>query len=159
MTKLHDPLSFDGYDDYLEEVFRSIKAQFSLNDTEIGIVREVNRILREPTPTVQTGIESRVSRIDSLRVEVQNLLYIVESKISDAEYDYHTVYDLEFTRLTRAGRPSQQAIESEIHSKDEVMKDKRRLLENYRDFKNLLLGYLKSLSSSKDTCMKKWGYV
>lgn len=145
--------------DYIDQMLDVVKDRLSLSDHEVQIVKDVNLLLREPTPTVQAGIESRVSKIDQYRNDLTNLIYMIENKETQLDYDYHKIYDVEFTRLTRAGRPSQQAIESEIHSSIEGADDRRLVLRDIENFKNLLFGYLRALKSSKETCMKKWGYV
>ena len=159
MTDVDTTFSLSSNSDYVEALLDNIRGYLSLTDHEVGILRETNRILREPTPTTQLGLENRVSVLDQCRTDLVNLLYMIEDRLSRVEFSYRNVYDPEFTRLTRAGRPSQQAIDSEIHSTIEKMSEWRDTINHYEFARNLLLGYLKSISASKETCMKKWGFA
>ena len=144
-----------GLDELLEKIRNSLK----LSESDIKVIRDINLLLKQPTPSVQTGIESRVSTIDSMRIDLVDLIYKVDSRRADFEYNYKIIYDREFTRLTKAERPSQASIEAEIHAMSEDMSSRRLTLDNYNILKSLLFGYLKSLDLSRETCMKKWGYT
>lgn len=143
---------------FIDELLESIKNSLGLTDYEVEILRKVNKVLREPTPTTQVGIEERVSVLDRYRVDLLNLLYMLEDKLATLEYSYKNVYDPEFMKLTRQGRPSQQAIDSEIHATNASMNEWRNTMHHYDYVKSLILGYIKSIGASKDTCMKKWGF-
>jgi hypothetical protein len=144
-----------GDNAYLDQVLTKIKNEFGLSDYEVDLLRSINLELRKPLPTVQSGIESRVNVIDSYRSKLVVMIYEVSDKYSIQEYEYKSKYDPEFVRLTRSGRPNQQAVDSEIHMNKD-MQDKRKLLNDFDSFKNLLFSYLKTLDECKSTCMKKW---
>lgn len=143
----------------LDDLLNRIKNSLKVSDQDIKIVRDINLLLKQPTPTVQSGIESRVSTIDSMRVELSDLIYKIENSRAEQDYKYHLVYDKEYTLLVKAERPSHAAIDAEIHAKSKELSDQRLLINNYDIFKSLLLGYLRSLDSSRDTCIKKWGFA
>lgn len=154
-----EKISLNSGNDYVEGLLQSIKDQISLTDYEVEILRETNRILREPMPTIQVALEERVAQIDVCRTDLTNLLYMIEDRFEKIQYSYQSVYDPEFMRLTRAGRPSQQAIDSEIHATKESMMEWRDTIHHYEYAKNLIFNYLKSLNSTKETCLKKLKYI
>lgn len=156
---MSDDIELNSGSDYIDSVLGTVKDTLKLSDGDIDILRRANKLLLEPTPTVQVMIEARVDSIDRLCVELRNLLYILENKIGNLDYEYKTIYDEQFTNLVRKGRPSQQAIESEIHSSNEFMMQRRQLLTNFEYLKNLITGYLRSLKDCKETCIRKWGNV
>ena len=141
----------------LDRILDKIKNTLHLSDYDIGVIRDVNRTLKEPTPSVQLSIQSRVSKLDAMRVDLLDLIFDVGVQSSDLEYKYKERYDEAFAKLVRADRPSQQAIDSEIHAMDPAMRDMRTTLNNYELLRGLLFGYLKSLDKSRETCMKLWG--
>lgn len=146
----------DKHDDF-DHILERIQNTLSLSDYDVDVIRRVNSILKEPTPSVQLQIQSRVSALDSLRVELLDLIYDVNVQNNDLEYRYKETYDREFAMLVKADRPSQQAIDSEIHAKSRAMQDMRQNLNNFDALKGLLFGYLKSLDKSRETCMSLWG--
>lgn len=147
----------NGARDRLEERLRRIQSSLGLSDDEVDVLRRVNRILREPTPSVQMQIQNRVSDLDALRVELNELIFDVSVKASDAEYRYREPFDKEYMTLVRADRPSHAAIEAEILATHPALRDLHQTLENFEAMKGLLFGYMKSLDHSKETCMRLWG--
>ena len=141
----------------LDRILDRIKSELGLNDHDIEVIRSVNQTLKEPTPSVQLGIQNRVSKLDAMRMDLLDLIFDVGVQKNDLEYKYKERYDDTFAKLVRADRPSQQAIDSEIHAMDPAMRDMRMTLNNYELLRSLLFGYLKSLDKSRETCMKLWG--
>lgn len=141
---------------YVDAIINRVKVNLGLSDYEANLVREINLELRKPLPTVQAGIESRVNILDMYRVKLANLIYSVNDKCSEFEFKYKSQYDPKFVQFTRAGRPNQQAVDSEIHM-DPNMQDSRLTLNNFDAFKSLLFSYMRSIDSCKDSCMRKWG--
>ena len=132
----------------LDRILDKIKNNLNLSDYDIDVIRNVNQTLKEPTPSVQLSIQNRVSKLDAMRVDLLDLIFDVGVQSSDLDT---------FAKLVRADRPSQQAIDSEIHAMDPGMRDMRMTLNNYELLRSLLFGYLKSLDKSRETCMKLWG--
>lgn len=141
---------------YMDKLLTQIKNNLGLSDYEVELIRNINQELKKPLPTVQAGIESRVNLLDMYRVKLVNLIYSVTDACSRYEYTYKTKYDPLFVQYTRAGRPNQQAVDSEIHM-DANMQDSRLVLNNYDALKSLLYSYLKTIDSYKETCLRKWG--
>ena len=146
---------------YADEIYNKLKINLGLTDYEVGLLKSINGELKKPLPTTPAGVESRINVLDMYRVKLLNFIYAVNDKASKFEYEYKKVYDPKFVQLTRAGRPNQQAVDSEIHN-DISMQDNRLVLHNFENFKGLLFGYLKTIDTAKDTCMQKWkqgGYM
>lgn len=153
--RLSDVMS-DSHDG-LEELLLKIKNNLSLSDEEIDVIRKVNLTLKEPTPSVDLQIQSRISRLDRHMHDVNNLIFSVKVKKNDLEYKYKCIYDPKFAMLVKSDRPSTQAIDSEIHAKDRALQDMRQELNNFDALIGLLFGYLKTIADHKETCMKLWG--
>lgn len=141
----------------LDRILERIRNALNLSDYDINVIRNVNQTLKEPTPSVQLSIQNRVSKLDAMRMDLLDLIFDVGVQKNDLEYKYKERYDDTFAKLVRADRPSQQAIDSEIHAMDPAMRDMRMTLNNYELLRSLLFGYLKSLDKSRETCMKLWG--
>ena len=141
--------------DAFESTIKMIKDALSLSDEEISIIRRVHDVLLEPTPSLQLQRNDRLSKIDTLRAELVELIYRVNVRRNDLEYKYKETYDETYTMLVKADRPTQQAIDSEIHARSATMRDARLNLANLDSLRGLLYGYRDSLDSSKKTCMAR----
>lgn len=139
----------------IKEIISKIKDKFNLSDVEENFLLDINTELKKPIPSNSIGVQNKVNVLDSMRMSLVNFIYSINDKCSKVEYDYKSAYDPAFVRLTRAGRPNQQAVDSEIHI-DQRMNELRTTLEQYESFKSLLFSYLKTLDSYKESCMKKW---
>lgn len=136
---------------YMSELLDKLKNTFGLTDYEVEFIRQLNIELKRPTPTTRVGINNRLDLLDEYRSKLANLIFMITSSMQEYQYKYHETYNASFTRLVRAGRPSTQAIESEIHT-DEAMHRQRKLLDSFENFRALLFSYMKSLDSCKSTC-------
>ena len=141
-------------DDYLDNLIFRVKTRFGLSDYESNILRKINLELRKPTPSSPGMIGERLNLLDELRVQLLNMIYVVTDKNSEFAYSYYEKYNSEFTRLTRMGRPSSQAIDAEIN-KEPSMHRKRSLLDNFDAFRGMLFGYIKTIDGAKQTCYEK----
>jgi len=140
---------------YIKNLVMKLKDKFNLSDYETEFLERLNTELRRPVPTTQLGIEDRLYLLDVLKIDLHNMLYVLEERFSSMEYEYKEKYNIEHTRLVRAGRPSEAAIDSEIHT-NTSLKSTRDLLNDWQSFKGLLTSYLSVIKACKDTCLKKF---
>ena len=139
---------------YLDKLLQEVKNKFSLSDYEVEFLKELNIELRKPLPSTKLGLEERVNILDMYKLELHNILYMLENKFNEISYQYKEIYNQQHSRLVRMGRPSEVAIEAEIHL-DKGLKSQRDLLQDWEAFKNLLTSYLSTIKSCKDSCMYK----
>lgn len=140
---------------YLEKLLETVKNKFSLTDYETEFLKEINIELRRPTPSTKLGLEERVTLLDNYKVRLHNMLFMLENKFNEIEYQYKSRYNPEYSRLVKAGRPSGQAIEAEIFANKLDLKEKHDLLQDWESFKALLTSYIKTLRDCKETCFNK----
>lgn len=140
---------------YKDSLYKSLKDGIGLSDFEIAMIREVADEIAKPIPSTLSGVETKTHQMEAFRVKILNIIQNVSTRYNQIEYDYKKSYDPKFVQLTRAGRPNQQSVDSEIHL-DQTMQDTRLLLRNYESFRNLMFGYLKSVDTVRDTCMQRW---
>ena len=139
---------------YIDNLIDKLQTKFSLTDFEANFIKEVNLELKRPMPSTKLGLEERVNLLDMYRAKLLNFIYQVSDKCSEISFQYREPYNLRFVKLVKAGRPSTQAIESEILT-DQAMFNLHNLLEEYENFKSLLFGYLKALGECKTSCFNK----
>lgn len=85
-----------------------------LGDEEIESVRDCLGMVHQATPTEAPGIFSRMERIIAASDNLSWVLTSIGRKKSEIVGEIKKIKDPQFTALVRQGRPSIQAIESEI---------------------------------------------
>lgn len=139
---------------YLDKLLQEVRNKFSLSDYEVDFLKELNIELRKPLPSTRLGLEERVNVLDMYKLELHNILYMLENKFNEISYQYREKYNQNHSRLVRMGRPSEAAIDAEIWL-DKGLKSQRDLLQDWEVFKNLLTSYLSTIKSCKESCMYK----
>lgn len=139
---------------YVSSLINKLKHKFSLTDYEADFLLAINTELRRAMPSTKLGLEQRINLLDEYRVKLLNMIYQISDKHSEISFQYKEPYNLRFAKLIKAGRPSTQAVESEILN-DPAMFELYKLLEEYENFKSLLFGYLKALGECKSSCFNK----
>lgn len=142
-----------AFEAYINEVLDKIQSSVSITDYEKTLIKEVVMVMNKPLPTTRLGAQTRLNELDTCRLKLTNLTFSISEKAIVASDEYRKVYEPEFVRLTRAGRPSQSAIESEMHLNLAIF-DKRTVVNNYETVKSLLYGYIKTLDQIKQSVMK-----
>lgn len=119
----------------IKEVVETMQGEFlsatnnTLSDYELNIIEtSVNLpfIRKFNSPTVMS------EQIQDIIANLSDLNYLKNKIISlryEINIDYRNEYDRRFTILTRMGRPSKQAIDSEMHCDNENLISSRNKLE------------------------------
>ena len=126
---------------YINEVIKKVKDTIGISDFESESLKDVVRLLNKPLPTTKSLAQQRLSEIDSCRTFLVNIIFMISTRLAEETDKYKKLYDPEFVRLTRMGRPNQVAVDSEIHLNPD-MANRRKIINNYDVVKNLLYGYL-----------------
>jgi hypothetical protein len=144
----------------MSELIESIQREFAgdlgdcISEYELSIIEDSIRILFiKVFGSANTVFEQLQSCIQTI-----SQLNYLRSKISSIRYSkmiqYRPEYERMYTSLTRMGRPSKQAIDSEIFSTNQKLSQDRNILENldnllvYLDNQySLLLSYQKNLET------------
>lgn len=127
----------------INEVVKFIQSQFTdllgdLSEYELSIIE---KSIKFPFIKTFTSSNAMTDTIQSMIGNLSDLSYL-ENKIKSLKYElyikYRSEYEKQFTILTRAGRPSKLAIDSEIHYSSSKLSEMRNKIELYEN----LLGYL-----------------
>lgn len=129
----------------INEVVKFIQSQFvellgDLSDYELSIIE---KSIKFPFIKTFTSSSAMTDTIQSMIGNLSDLAYL-ENKIKALKYElyikYRSEYEKQFTILTRAGRPSKLAIDSEIHYSSPKLSEMRNKIELYEN----LLSYLEN---------------
>lgn len=142
----------------LEDVIRFIQNEFvqtigePLSDYELKIIE---KSIRLPFTKSFTTVAMITELIQSLISTVSELTYL-QNRIKSLRYElnvsYRTSYEKNFTILTRSGRPSKLAIESELHYMSPELSKERDLLEKYDNLLEWITSQLELLNLSIRNC-------
>lgn len=120
----------------IDEVVKSIQESFveacgDLSEYELSII---DRSIKLPMNRTFTSKMAMVDSVHSMISTLSELNYLKNQVIKrryELNVKHRVEYDKQFTLLTRIGRPSRQAIESEIYSSSELLNSQRDKLEEF----------------------------
>lgn len=121
----------------ISEVIKIVQDSFvellegEISDYELSII---SKSIRNPMVRTFTTSAAMTERIQEILSNLSELNYL-RSKLIQKRYrlsiSYRAAFDKQYTLLTRIGRPSRAAIESEIFSTDESLFNQKLKLEEF----------------------------
>lgn len=130
--------------DKLIEYIKGTKAIFS--EDEYQMIRSSIGLIIESPPQTAGAVFSRCERLTASSMDISWIILSLNRIRLKLENSLKSIKDPEFVLLVRQGRPSTQAIESEIRmSKDSVM----QLENDIQEIDNLIV-YFNSLERNID---------
>lgn len=142
-------ISINSYKEYFNGVIKEGSEEFK-------IISEVYNILSSRLPSTAAEAYSRVSSLESYRAQISTMIYVISMLRDDINREYRKLYEKEFTKLSLLNRPSQAAIDAEIHSKSTEAFMLRDKLESYDRILQLLNSYIRCIDSSKSSAVEAW---
>lgn len=118
------------YESVIEYIISQVKSHIDISEYEGTMINQALSHSREPLPSSKS---SSANMVDTLINDKSNLSYIVtrlKERRLEANKSYRKDHELKYVQLTRMGRPSREAIISEIHSLDASMQVRRDELES-----------------------------
>lgn len=119
----------------IDQVVKEVQEEFSkvlgnLSDYELSIIE---KSIRLPFLKVFTSTATMTDAIQSYASSISELNYL-STKISSSRYEinvkYRSSFEKNYTILTRSGRPSRLAIESEIHYLNPDLSEMRNKIDS-----------------------------
>lgn len=127
---------------------------FGKNTEEYKIIEEAYKLIVEEEPMVASEAKNNMIFLDRSRVKLVTIYYSLCSKISGMRAEIQSSYDTSYTRLVKLGRPSNNAIESEIRATNPNYAGFSKLLEDYENLKRLISDYIRCIDNSKSTTIE-----
>lgn len=123
------------------DIYEFIKSKFEellnkdISDYELSIIKNSILLASREMPTSKVILGDRINEAVKLKSELQYMIMRLNDKRKVLLLNYTPEYNKLFTILTRQGRPSKQAIESEIfYTNQKMYEDNNRL----NDFAELI---------------------
>ena len=142
-------INLNSYKQYFNGVIKE-------DSEEFRTISEVYNILVSRLPQTASEAFSRVSSLESYRAQLSSMIYMISMIKDDVNREYRKLYEREFTKLSLLNRPSQAAIEAEIHSKSTEAFMLRDRLESFDRVLALLNSYIRCIDSCKTSAMECW---
>jgi hypothetical protein len=126
----------------LNDLFEFIRENELLSEPEIGIVQTCIDDIKEIAPTDRPALFQKMERLVQDAENLSWCIYSVKVHYSKIKKAYRMLKDGDFTVLVRQGRPSTEAINSELRWKDPTLYDwelKMETVENLIEYLNHIL--------------------
>ena len=128
----------------LDILWTYIREHELLSDTEIGYIKVCLDDIAEFSPADKPMLFSKMERIIEDSDKLGWCIFSVRQQLNKMESVYRKIKDPEYVILVRQGRPSSEAINSEVRWKNESLYD---LEEDIRSVENII-DYLVHLEES-----------
>ena len=102
------------YSKKIDEIIEYIKSEIELGENEVNSINKMVSLIDDYVPTDLPLIFRRLDSIISATGDISWTLAILKKHRAKINAEYKQLKDPQFTSLTRKGRPSAVAIESEI---------------------------------------------
>lgn len=124
---------------------------FNEGSEEYEILKEAYSLIVHSFPSVASEAKNHLIMLDHCRVKLSTLYYSICRTISDMKDNVQSTYDIQYTRLVKMGRPSKDAIESEIRSTNGEYAGLYKKIRDLEDVKDLVSMYMRCIDSNKST--------
>lgn len=121
---------------------------------ETETVVEVYELITQSAPTIASEAKTHMILLDHARTKLSTVYYMLCREISRMKDEVRSSYDSQYTRLVKLGRPTKDAIESEIRATNPQYSGVSKTISDYEDVKNLINMYLRCIDSSKQTTVE-----
>lgn len=126
----------NSYEDKIQYLVDKVKEVIDISDYEEEKLTLAFKMSMLELPTTRILVTNRISEVINSKSDLYYLTTKITEYYNNLNIDYSARYYKEFTILTRQGRPSKTAIESEIftlHKDIKEMKDNLDKVELARD--------------------------
>lgn len=132
--------------DKIEDIINYISGIVNIGDRCNETIKECINLIHQSVPVDNSGVFSRLSRCNAVSDDLVYIIMNVKKRRNIVESELKKNKDPKFTILVRSGRPSTQAIESEIRVTTPIVSE----LENKLSEFDNILEYLNHLEKCLD---------
>lgn len=125
--------------DKIERVIDYINSIVNIGDKCNDMIREAIGLIHQTLPVDNAGVFSKLTRFTSASDDLAFVIMSIQKEKDILELELRKIKDPKFTILVKAGRPSTQAIESEIrctNPKVSELEDKISQFDNVLSYLN-----------------------
>lgn len=127
---------------------------FSKDSEEFEVLLETYRLINRSTPLTSADAKNYLINLDHLRVKLSSIYYLISSRVTERKLTTQSTYDNLYVQLVRRGRPSKDAIESEIRELNPEIAGIFYQNCELEDIKSLVEYFLRCIDSSRLTTIE-----
>lgn len=116
----------DNIQSKISSIQNYLKGITEFSDYELKVISDSVLLISSELPSTKLSITMKLAEVSSLKADLSFILLRLSDIRRSYNIPYTDIYNTKFTLLTKQGRPSKQAIESEMFYREES-------LRNYRD--------------------------
>lgn len=136
------------------EIKKVLEGVFDEGTQEYEIIKECYEMINKTVPSVASEAKTAMILADRCRVEMVTLIYLLSREISNTRSKLRDFGDSQYVRLVKLGRPSKEAIETEIRSTSPEYRKFSEKIEKLENVKELVNSYVRSLDSFRMTALE-----
>lgn len=131
-----------------------LEGVFDEGTEEYSIISEAYDLIVKSAPTVSGEAKTHLILLDHCRTNLATLYYMIGRNISKLRDTIQSAYDSSYTRLVKLGRPSKDAIESEIRLTCPEYLVSYKKIRDLEEVQSLVNMYLRCVDSNKTTTLE-----
>lgn len=131
-----------------------LEGVFNEGTEEYEIIKEAYELVVNSAPTISAEMKTHMILLDHSKTKLATLHYLLGRNIAQLRETIQTTYDSQYTRLVKLGRPSKDAIESEIRATNPEYSGIAKKISSLQEVRDLVGMYIRCLDSSKQTTME-----
>lgn len=113
----------------LTKIAFDLASKLCLSDSERIMIEDAMKSVYEQLPNSKSGASALINGLLSHKSNIYYVKSSLQRRRGSIYREYRTQIDNKFTILTRQGRPSREAIHSEIHSQSGDLRAKRDVID------------------------------
>lgn len=141
----------NSYESKVDSILNYVKGIVDVSDYELAMIRDSVRLITQEPPNTKLMVNSRIDEIVKAKSNMSYIMLKLKDIRRTINIPYTDFYNTNFMILTKQGRPSKAAIDSEIHALHSNCRDWRDRLSEI----DLILEFFEThtdlLSSVKST--------
>ena len=127
---------------------------FPETSEEYKILEEAYEVITSSAHTISAEAKTDMILLDNVRTKLSTLYYMLGRSISRKRASFQTIYDTQYARLVKLGRPSNAAIEAEIRTTNPGAAITMKECAALEEVKNLVEKYIRCVDSAKTTALE-----
>lgn len=124
---------------------------FGEKSEELLTITDTYGLIIKGSPTTISEAKTRMVLLDRAKTKLSTIYYMLCREISRLRETVQPTYDAQYTRLVKLGRPTKDAIESEIRASNPEYSGIQNQITAYEDVKTLITMYFRCIESDKGT--------
>lgn len=141
-----------GVDDFESRVLAISKLTkdilVDVSDYELNMIGNTLRLIYMEPPSTKLLVTERISELVKSKSDLQYLVLKIKDIRRSTNIPYINKYNTQFTLLTKQGRPSKAAIESEMYHIHQDLRDQRDKLSDIDNLLEFFEGYFALLDKT-----------